>query len=67
MVELNYRELYLDKSRIEYDSELKADLGNAMVFLSHSQLAEKQVLFQIAILWTKLDIMMGKETLYGMD
>jgi outer membrane protein TolC len=63
--ELNYRELYLDKSRVEYDSELKSDLGNAMVYLSAVQLLEKKVLFEIAYQWAQLDILMDNDKLYA--
>lgn len=39
LVELDYRELYLDNSRAEYELEFKTDLGNAMVKISEAQLA----------------------------
>jgi len=63
--ELDYRELYLDKSRVEYESELKSDLGSAMVDLSATQLLEKQVLFEIAYQWAQLDIIMDNKQLYA--
>jgi outer membrane protein TolC len=63
--ELSYRELYLDKSRIEYESELKSDLGRAMVDLSATQLLEKKVLFEIAYQWAELDIIMNNDQLYA--
>lgn len=63
--ELNYRELYLDKSRAEYESELKSDLGSAMVFLSAAQLEEKRILYKMAYQWAELDILLGTKQLYG--
>ncbi len=65
ITELNYRELYLDKSRAEYESELKSDLGSAMVLLSATQLNEKRILYKIAYQWAELDILLGESKLYG--
>ncbi|MFK5985800.1 MAG: TolC family protein [Pseudomonadota bacterium] len=64
-IELSYRELYLDKSRAEYESELKSDLGSAMVFLSAAQLEEKKILYKMAYQWAELDILLASEQLYG--
>ncbi|MCW8888722.1 MAG: TolC family protein, partial [Gammaproteobacteria bacterium] len=55
MIELDYRELYLDNSRAEYELEFKTDLGNAMVKISEAQLEVERNRFQQAISWEKLD------------
>ncbi len=50
-----YRELYLDRSRADYEMEYQTDLGDAMVRLSETELLSKQTDFQIALAWEKLD------------
>ncbi|MDH3355630.1 MAG: TolC family protein, partial [Chromatiales bacterium] len=55
LVELDYRELYLDNSRADYEHEFKADLGNAMVKISDAQIAVAKNKFQQALAWEKLD------------
>ncbi len=55
LVELDYRELYLDNSRAEYELEFKTDLGNAMVKISEAQLALAQNRYQQALVWERLD------------
>jgi len=63
---LDYREMYLDKSRTDYESELKSDLGDAMVQMSEAQLLDMETRFSIAYQWAKLDILAGDRQLYGM-
>lgn len=55
LVELDYRELYLDNSRAEYELEFKTDLGNAMVKISEAQLAIAKNRYQQALVWERLD------------
>ena len=59
--EQDYRELYLDRSRANYEMEFTADLGDAMVRLSEAQLGLAQVDFQLAIVWERLDALTGAE------
>jgi outer membrane protein TolC len=53
--ELDYRELYLDNSRADYEHEFTTDLGNAMVKISEAQLAVEKNRYQQALAWEKLD------------
>lgn len=64
---LDYREMYLDKSRTDYESELKSDLGDAMVHLSEAQLLDMETRLSIAYQWAKLDVLAGERQLYGME
>ncbi len=57
--EQDFRELYLDRSRANYEMEFTADLGDAMVRLSEAQLGLAQVEFQLAIVWERLDALIG--------
>jgi len=52
--QLDYRELYLDRSRANYEMEVSTDLGDAMVRLSEAQLAKARTSFQLALTWEKL-------------
>ncbi len=53
----SFRELYLDRSRANYELEFKTDLGDAMVQLSKIQLQQSQVEFEAAIAWEKLKVL----------
>lgn len=57
--EQDYRELYLDRSRANYEMEFTADLGDAMVRLSEAQLGLAQAEFQLAIAWERMDALTG--------
>ena len=59
--ELDYRELYLDRSRANYEMEVKADLGDAMVRLSDAQLALIKNDFDTALAWERLRALVGVE------
>jgi len=55
----NFRDLYLDRSRVLYEMEVKADLGDAMVRLSEAQLDEANVSFATALAWERMDSLTG--------
>jgi outer membrane protein TolC len=57
--EQNFSELYLDRSRANYEMEFTADLGDAMVRLSAAQLGLAQVEYRQAIAWERLDALTG--------
>jgi outer membrane protein TolC len=59
--ELNYRELYLDRSRAKYEMEVTADLGDAMVRLSDAQLALIKNDFDTALAREQLRALLGVE------
>jgi outer membrane protein TolC len=61
---LEYRDLYLDRSRALYELEVTSDLGDAMVELTQAQLFKAQVLFELAISWAKLDSLIGNSMNY---
>ncbi len=55
----DYRDLYLDLSRANYELEVKTDLGDAMVRLSEAQLADAANRFSRALAWARLDALTG--------
>lgn len=57
---IDYRDLYLERSRALYELEVTSDLGDAMVELTQAQLFKAQTVFQLAISWAKLDSLLGK-------
>ena len=57
--QMAYRELYLDRSRANYEMEVSTDLGDAMVLLSEAQLAQARVQFQTALAWERLNGITG--------
>lgn len=61
---MNYRDLYLDRSRALYELEVTSDLGDAMVELSQAQLFKAQTVFELAVAWAKLDSLLGNEMNY---
>lgn len=57
----DFRELYLDQSRANYEMEFKSDLGDAMVRLSEAQLEFAKNDFDYAIAWEQLALLTGGE------
>jgi len=61
---LDYRGLYLDRSRALYELEVTSDLGDAMVELTQAQLFKIQSVFDLAIAWAKMDALLGNPMSY---
>lgn len=55
-----YRELYLDRSRALYEMEVKTDLGDAMVKVSEAERNLRQIEFNIALAWARLEALTGQ-------
>ena len=51
---LDYRELYLDRSRANYELEFRSDLGDSMAQISDAQRKKAQAHFEIALEWERL-------------
>ncbi|HBH36444.1 MAG TPA: hypothetical protein DDW45_08900 [Gammaproteobacteria bacterium] len=58
-VEIDYRDLYLDRSRTLYELEVKADLGDAMTNQTSARLAQMETDFQLLMSWAVLDALQG--------
>lgn len=61
---MDYRDLYLERSRALYELEVTSDLGDAMVQLSEAQLFKAQTFFELAVAWAKLDSLLGSSMNY---
>lgn len=57
----SYRELYMDRSRVLYELEVKTDLGDAMIQISESQLRDVRQTFQMTLLLAQLNHLIGEE------
>jgi len=60
--QLDFRELYLDRSRTNYEMEFQADLGDAMVRLSEAQIELARNSYEYALVWERLLALSGGET-----
>jgi|GEM_PF-128700 len=56
----DYADLYLDFSRAVYENERATDLGTSMVRLSEANYRVVEWRFKQALLWSKLDVLLGK-------
>jgi outer membrane protein TolC len=63
LVNQEYRDMYLDRSRAEYDLEFKTDLGDSMVQYSDSRMQAYRSRFALEMSWRKLEKLLGKEFL----
>lgn len=61
---MDYRDLYLDRSRAIYQLEVKADLGDAQAKIMDAQLKVMQNKFAIALAWARVEAMLGLKV-YG--
>lgn len=65
--EINWRELRLEYSRVLYEQEVKADLGNSMVNQSRARLRKEQAAYCRALTWAQLNALQGKALLAPAD
>ena len=63
-VEIDYRDLYLDRSRTLYELEVKADLGDAMTSQTTARLAQMETDYQLLMSWAVLDALQGRLSLF---
>jgi outer membrane protein TolC len=56
----DYRELYLDRSRLLYEQEMRTDLGDAMVRTSDARLRTAETEFAIALTMMRVEALIGK-------
>lgn len=63
LINQEFRDMYLDKSRAEYELEFKTNLGDAMVQFSNSRMKAYQARFALEMAWRKLEKLVGKEFL----
>ena len=57
---IDYRELYLDRSRTLYEMEVNSDLGDAMVVSSQARLRQAELEYQMLLDWARLNALRGR-------
>jgi outer membrane protein TolC len=57
--QIDFRELYLDRSRALYELEATADLGDAMVEQTRARLLELRTELELALSWATIDVLLG--------
>ena len=60
-VELEYRDLYLDRSRSRYDLEIQTDLGDASKNMSEAQWRADKVNYALLLTRARLDALLGND------
>ncbi|MCP4188161.1 MAG: TolC family protein [Gammaproteobacteria bacterium] len=55
----SYRDLYLDRSRAEYELEFRSDLGDAMVEFSRARTEHLRALYAFELAYYQLQILVG--------
>lgn len=60
-VEQSYRDLYLDRSRAEYELEFKTDLGDAMSQFSRARTERLKALYAFELAYRRLQALVGAE------
>lgn len=59
-IKRDYRDLYLDRSRAQYELDIKTDLGDAMAQQTASRLYAAQTEFSLALAWARLAALVGQ-------
>jgi len=57
---IDYRELYMDRSRALYELEVKTDLGDSMIQISEAHLRDARQQFEMALLIAQLNLLAGE-------
>ena len=63
VIEQDYRDRYLDRSRAEYELEFKTDLGDSMVLYSRSNTERQRVLYALEVAYQRLAALVGADFL----
>lgn len=66
LIDQEFRDMALDRSRTEYQLEFKADLGDAMVNFSNSRKNAYEARYALEMAWRKLEKLIGKTYLDNM-
>jgi outer membrane protein TolC len=64
---LDFRELYLDRSRALYEMEAAADLGDAMVVSTEARYQQAQLDFRLLLGWARLNALQGRPLFAARD
>jgi outer membrane protein TolC len=57
---MDYRELYLDRSRTLYEMEVRTDLGDAMIVSSQARQRQAELEYHLLLNWARLNALRGQ-------
>ena len=57
---MDYRELYLDRSRALYEMEVRTDLGDAMIVSSQARQRQADLEYRLLLTWARLNALRGQ-------
>ena len=63
IINQDFRDMTLDRSRAEYELEFNTDLGDSMVQFSDSRMKAYQARYALEMAWRKLQKLVGEEYL----
>ena len=61
----SYRDIYLDRSRAEYDLEFRTDLGDAMVQYSRARTERLKAVYRYGLAYYQLQTLVGEDFIAG--
>jgi outer membrane protein TolC len=64
-VEQHFRDMYLDRSRAEYELEFRSDLGDAMVQFSRARTQRIKALYAFELAYNRLELLVGESITQG--
>ena len=64
-VEQHFRDMYLDRSRAEYELEFRSDLGDAMVQFSRARTERIKALYAFELAYNRLELLVGESITQG--
>lgn len=64
-VEQGYRDMYLDRSRAEYELEFRSDLGDAMVQFSRARTERIKAMYAFELAYNRLKLLVGDSITQG--
>lgn len=67
LIDQEFRDMALDRSRTEYELEFKADLGDSMVNFSNSRKNTYRARYALEMAWKRLEKLLGKAYLENMQ
>ena len=67
IINQDFRDMTLDRSRAEYELEFNTDLGDSMVQFSDSRMKAYQARFELEMAWRKLQKLLGQEFLNNLQ
>jgi len=58
-IDVNARDMALEKARAEYEMELKANLGSSMAETQFAKWRQRAIEYRLALAWARLDALLG--------